>query len=187
MSTIMNYLFLFQTRARTLLKTQAQLANDRLLSANDVPPVDVTAGSSKQPTVKPKTKPSSETAAKKSAASSSGKSDKPTKEKDPNAPKKPSNAFFWFCQDKRSEVQDMLAREGNAGHHDLAKVLSKMWGEATASDKKVSNNSRLCNSHYTSHSITSSCTKKTKRDMRENKRHTKSSRKAKLLETLKQN
>jgi len=107
------------------------------LSANDVPPVDGTASSSKLAAVKPKPKPSSETATKKSAASSSGKSDKPTKEKDPNAPKKPSNAFFWFCQDKRSEVQDMLAREGNAGHHDLAKVLSKMWSEATASDKKV--------------------------------------------------
>ena len=131
-----------QTRARTLLKTQAQLANDRLLTANEAAPaVDVTGSSSKGASTKPRTKPSTETAAKKSAASSSGKPDKPAKEKDPNAPKKPSNAFFWFCQDKRSEVQDMLAREGNAGHHDLAKVLSKMWGEATASDKKVSQDS----------------------------------------------
>lgn len=67
---------------------------------------------------------------------SSNKTEKLPKERDPNAPKKPANAFFWFCQEKRSEVQDKLAREGNVGHHDLTKVLSKMWGEVTNSDKK---------------------------------------------------
>ena len=40
--------------------------------------------------------------------------------------KEKANAFFWFCQEKRSEVQDKLACEGNVGHHDLTKALSKM-------------------------------------------------------------
>lgn len=85
--------------------------------------------------VKSKSKSSGETSVKKL---SSNKTEKLTKERDPNAPKKPANAFFWFCQEKRSEVQDKLAREGNVGHHDLTKVLSKMWGEIPNSDKKVS-------------------------------------------------
>ena len=83
---------------------------------------------------KSKSRSTGETSVKKS----SHKTDKLPKERDPNAPKKPANAFFWFCQEKRSEVQDRLAREGNVGHHDLTKVLSKMWGEVQNSDKKVS-------------------------------------------------
>ena len=83
---------------------------------------------------KSKSRSTGETSVKKS----SHKTDKLPKERDPNAPKKPANAFFWFCQEKRSEVQDRLAREGNVGHHDLTKVLSKMWGEVPNSDKKVS-------------------------------------------------
>jgi len=84
---------------------------------------------------KSKSKSTGETAGKKL---SSNKTEKVTKERDPNAPKKPANAFFWFCQEKRGEVQDKLAREGNVGHHDLAKVLSKMWGDVPNADKKVS-------------------------------------------------
>lgn len=82
---------------------------------------------------KSKSKSTGETSTKKSS-----KTEKQSKERDPNAPKKPANAFFWFCQEKRSEVQDKLAREGNVGHHDLTKVLSKMWGDLSNSDKKVS-------------------------------------------------
>ena len=88
---------------------------------------------------KSKSRSTGETSVKRS----SNKTDKLPKERDPNAPKKPANAFFWFCQEKRSEVQDRLAREGNVGHHDLTKVLSKMWGEVPNSDKKVRINTVL--------------------------------------------
>ncbi len=36
----------------------------------------------------------------------SSKKAKPDKEKDPNAPKKPANAFFMFCQQQRAAVQE---------------------------------------------------------------------------------
>lgn len=54
-----------------------------------------------------------------------------------NAPKKPSNAFFWFCQEHRGSLQDQFRGEGVAGQHDLTKILAKLWSEATAEDKKV--------------------------------------------------
>lgn len=53
-----------------------------------------------------------------------------------NAPKKPSNAFFWFCQEHRGSLQDQFRGEGVAGQHDLTKILAKLWSEATAEDKK---------------------------------------------------
>ena len=57
---------------------------------------------------------------------------------DPNAPKKPSNAFFWFCQARRAELQEQFKGEGTTGQHDLTKALAKLWGETNAEDKKVS-------------------------------------------------
>ena len=114
------------------------MANDRLQSreANTgeslVMNNELPTSSNSKTTTKSKSKSTGETSKK-----SSSKTDKVPKERDPNAPKKPANAFFWFCQEKRSEVQDRLAREGNVGHHDLTKVLSKMWGELANADKKV--------------------------------------------------
>lgn len=59
---------------------------------------------------------------------------------DPNAPKKPSNAFFWFCQAKRAELQEQFKGEGTTGQHDLTKALAKLWGETNPEEKKV----RVC-------------------------------------------
>jgi hypothetical protein len=56
---------------------------------------------------------------------------------DPNAPKKPSNAFFWFCQEKRAALQEKFRGEGMSGQHDLTKALAKLWSETAAEDKKV--------------------------------------------------
>lgn len=56
---------------------------------------------------------------------------------DPNAPKKPSNAFFWFCQEKRAPLQEQFRGEGMSGQHDLTKALAKLWGETAAENKKV--------------------------------------------------
>lgn len=53
-----------------------------------------------------------------------------------NVPKKPSNAFFWFCQEHRGSLQDQFRGEGVAGQHDLTKILAKLWSEATAEDKQ---------------------------------------------------
>ena len=57
---------------------------------------------------------------------------------DPNAPKKPSNAFFWFCQEKRASLQEQFRAEGMSGQHDLTKALAKHWSETNSEDKKVS-------------------------------------------------
>ena len=56
---------------------------------------------------------------------------------DPNAPKKPSNAFFWFCQDKRAALQEQVKIEGLGGQHDLTKALARLWSETKTEDKKV--------------------------------------------------
>lgn len=56
---------------------------------------------------------------------------------DPNAPKKPSNAFFWFCQELRPTLQEHFRGEGVAGQHDLTKVLAKLWSEVSSEEKQV--------------------------------------------------
>ena len=56
---------------------------------------------------------------------------------DPNAPKKPSNAFFWFCQEMRSSLQEQCRVEGLSGQHDLTKALARLWSETKTEDKKV--------------------------------------------------
>ena len=59
------------------------------------------------------------------------------KDVDPNAPKKPSNSFFWFCQEHRPGLQSRFEGRGVAGQHELTKVLAKMWSEIKPDDKKV--------------------------------------------------
>ena len=57
---------------------------------------------------------------------------------DPNAPKKPSNAFFWFCQANRADLQEQFkGGEVATGQHDLTKALARLWGETNTDDKKV--------------------------------------------------
>lgn len=56
---------------------------------------------------------------------------------DPNAPKKPSNAFFWFCQERRASLQEQFREEGVSGQHDLTKALARLWSEINTEDKKV--------------------------------------------------
>ena len=56
---------------------------------------------------------------------------------DPNAPKKPSNAFFWFCQEKRAFLQEQFRGEGMSGQHDLTKALAKLWSETASEEKKA--------------------------------------------------
>lgn len=64
---------------------------------------------------------------------------KSEKEKDPNAPKKPANAFLMYCQQERQKVQD---GEGNGiysadlSHQDLTRQLAKQWKFLSEEDKK---------------------------------------------------
>jgi high mobility group protein B1 len=53
--------------------------------------------------------------------------------KDPNAPKRSLSAFFWFCNDERARVK---ASNPEYGIGDVAKVLGKMWSEASQDTKR---------------------------------------------------
>lgn len=44
-----------------------------------------------------------------------------SQEKDPNAPKRPANPFFQFCQDKRSILMDELNSQLQPGQPELSK------------------------------------------------------------------
>ena len=74
---------------------------------------------------------------KEGGAAQRGSSKKRKGDVDPNAPKKPSNAFFWFCQDKRAALQEQVKVEGLGGQHDLTKALARLWSETKTEDKKV--------------------------------------------------
>lgn len=63
-------------------------------------------------------------------------SNKAEKERDPNAPKKPSNAFFMFCQQQRTVMQEDQ-KESTMGHHELTKTLAKEWNNLVPEEKKV--------------------------------------------------
>ncbi|XP_071507808.1 uncharacterized protein [Diadema antillarum] len=64
---------------------------------------------------------------------------KSEKERDPNAPKKPANAFLMYCQQERQKVQD---REGNGiysadiSHQELTRQLAKQWKFLSEEEKK---------------------------------------------------
>ena len=55
---------------------------------------------------------------------------------DPDAPKKPANAFFMFCQQQRSSMQDDQ-KDATIGHHELTKHLAREWKTLGAEGKKV--------------------------------------------------
>lgn len=71
----------------------------------------------------------------KEAAGSPAKKTKAAKaKKDPDAPKKPSGAYIFFCGDKRAEVKKANPEFGVA---QIGKELGAMWKEVTDEDKKV--------------------------------------------------
>merc|ERR1711911_95388 len=53
-------------------------------------------------------------------------------EKDPNAPKRPLNAFFLFCKDERNRVKE-ANKDFKAS--EVTKELGKLWGEVDAATK----------------------------------------------------
>ena len=74
---------------------------------------------------------------KKNSPGGAGGSKRRKANADPNQPKKPSNAFFWFCQEHRPSLQERFRGEGVQGQHDLTKILAKLWSETAPDDKKV--------------------------------------------------
>jgi len=63
-------------------------------------------------------------------------------EKDPNAPKRPSNPFFQFCQEQRQILMEQLNAELKPGEAELTKQeltrqLAIKWKSLSGQDKKV--------------------------------------------------
>lgn len=52
--------------------------------------------------------------------------------KDPNAPKRALSAFFWFCNDERPRVKEIMP-ESSVG--DIAKELGRRWNDISPSEK----------------------------------------------------
>ncbi|CAG5133444.1 unnamed protein product [Candidula unifasciata] len=64
---------------------------------------------------------------------------KTEKEKDPNAPKKPANAFLMFCTTQRTVVQEEYFKEHKEeiAHHELTKSLAQQWNALVPEEKRV--------------------------------------------------
>lgn len=91
------------------------------------------------------TTPKSEKGGK--GASHNAKDEKPrkgTKRKgakaDPNAPKRPANPFFQFCQEQRPRVMERLAGEPEPSKQELTRQLATTWKSLSSEDKKVRSN-----------------------------------------------
>lgn len=64
-------------------------------------------------------------------------------EKDPNAPKRPANPFFQFCQEQRQLLMEQLNAELKPGEpepskQELTRQLAMKWKSLSSHDKKVS-------------------------------------------------
>lgn len=55
-------------------------------------------------------------------------------EKDPNAPKRPANAFFMFCQLERGKLRES---HQDASLSELTKMLGLQWKDMSAEEKQV--------------------------------------------------
>lgn len=55
-----------------------------------------------------------------------------TKEKDPNAPKRPRSAYILFCSERRNDAK---AIQPDAGATDILKLLGQMWQQLTPEEK----------------------------------------------------
>jgi non-histone protein 10 len=63
-------------------------------------------------------------------------------ERDPNAPKRPANPFFQFCQEQRPIVMERLGMEQKSGEaepskQELTRQLASKWNTLPPEGKKV--------------------------------------------------
>lgn len=63
-----------------------------------------------------------------------GKSTKIKQEKDPNAPKRPANAFFMFCQLERGKLKET---NQEASLSELTKILGVRWNDMSKEEKQI--------------------------------------------------
>ncbi|XP_005111350.1 HMG1/2-like protein [Aplysia californica] len=72
-------------------------------------------------------------------SSSKSRKVKIEKEKDPNAPKKPANAFLMFCTTRRTAVQEEYFKEHKEeiAHHELTKTLAQQWNALVPEEKRI--------------------------------------------------
>ncbi|OXU23882.1 non-histone protein 10 [Nasonia vitripennis] len=56
---------------------------------------------------------------------------------DPNAPKRPANPFFQFCQEQRPRVMERLAGDPEPSKQELTRQLATTWKSLSSEDKKV--------------------------------------------------
>lgn len=66
----------------------------------------------------------------------------PKTDRDPNAPKRPSNPFFQFCQEQRQVLMEQISAELKPGEveptkQELTKQLAHKWNSLSVPDKKV--------------------------------------------------
>ncbi|KAK7110615.1 uncharacterized protein [Littorina saxatilis] len=61
------------------------------------------------------------------------------KEKDPNAPKKPANAFLLFSGQRRTVIQEEYFKEHKEEitHHEMTRRLAQQWNNLSQDDKKL--------------------------------------------------
>lgn len=52
----------------------------------------------------------------------------------PNAPKKPSGAYIWFCNEHRGKIK---GEHSDWGVAEIGKELGALWKTQTDEDKKV--------------------------------------------------
>ncbi|XP_014667763.1 PREDICTED: high mobility group protein 20A-like [Priapulus caudatus] len=73
------------------------------------------------------------------ASPSGGKKRRNEREKDPNAPKKPANAFLMFCQQQRNVSQEQFAKENpgqDVSHQELTKIMAHHWKNLNSEEKR---------------------------------------------------
>jgi hypothetical protein len=71
------------------------------------------------------------------SGSTTEKRSRPQKEKDPNAPKRPSNAYFLYCADNRD---GMMKKHPELKIGQISKRLGAEWKELDPQAKKVYQN-----------------------------------------------
>lgn len=74
------------------------------------------------------------------ASPSETKRRKTEKEKDPNAPKKPANAFLMFCQQQRNSAVEEYNKNHpgqEVNHQELTKLMALRWKQLSTNEKKI--------------------------------------------------
>ncbi|KAL1457754.1 hypothetical protein WDU94_007948 [Cyamophila willieti] len=66
------------------------------------------------------------------------KAEKPSR--DPNAPKRPANPFFQFCQEQRTiliDTQTKTPQNTDLSKQEITKELAKKWNSLTSDERKI--------------------------------------------------